>query len=160
MMKTRCSMLVLALGLAACAPGLDWREVRPAGAELALLFPCKPEIDSRTGAGLAVCKAEGLSFSLSWAEIQDPALVGPALQAMRESLGRKLQASAEPPSALVIPGMSAYAQAQQQLWKAGAQQARVAVFARGLRVYQLVLMGKSADAATWETFLSSLRLNP
>lgn len=85
-----------ALALVACTPGLDWREVRPAGAGVLALFPCKPEVLSRPATpaeparmGLAQCKAAGLSFALSWAELPDPAQVSPALRQMREALATK-----------------------------------------------------------------------
>lgn len=151
------------LVLAACAPSLDWREVRPAGADLLALFPCKPEVESRTqptAMGLAVCKAAGQSFSVSWAELAEPAQVGPALRQMRETLAAKLEARPAPGLALQVPGMTPNPQAQQQILDGVQQHARVAVFARGLRVYQATQLGPKPDAAAWEAFVTGLKLAP
>lgn len=164
MRRLLCSSLVLLLCLPACAPRLDWREVRPAGAGLLALFPCKPEVENRSrpaAMGLAVCRAAEQSFSVSWTEVAEPAQVGPALQQMRESLAAKLGARPAPAQALQVPGMTPNPLAQQQaLEGAGEQRARVAVFARGLRVYQATLLGARPEAAAWETFVTGLRLEP
>ena len=161
--------LGLLLLLAACAPRLDWREARPAGAGVLALFPCKPELErrelpappgaARLNMGLAACKAGGLSFSLAWAEMAEPAQVGPALAQMRDSLAQRLHARAAAAEPLRVPGMTPHPQALQQALTGEAQQARVAVFARGLQVYQAVMLGPRTDAEAWETFVTSLRLD-
>lgn len=164
-------LLLLPLLLGACSPSLNWREVRPEGSDLTLMFPCKPEQLSRAleapgapaGArmGLARCEAAGLSFSLSWSEVPDPAQVTPALVQMREALLAGLKLPAAQPVNLQVAGMTPSPGAlSQALGAAGGkgQQARLAVFARGLRVYQLLLVGPRADAAAWDGFLGSLQL--
>jgi hypothetical protein len=155
------ALLVVLAALVACSPKLDWREVRPEGAGLLLLFPCKPEVASRelpqVRMGQAACKADEQSFSLTWARLDDPARVGPALQQMRESLAERLQAAPTAAQALQVAGMTPNPQAVQQQLKAETQQARVAVFARGLMVYQLVLLGSRADAAAWDNLLGGLK---
>lgn len=171
--------LPLLLGLGACAPKLDWREVRPAGSGLVAWFPCKPKVETRAaqpggtptpqgGMGLAVCRSEELSFSVAWADVVEPSQVGPALQQMRESLLAKLAAQAGPAQALAVPGMTPNPQAlQHSLQAAGGAAAglgQVAVFARGLRVYQAVMLGatRKADSSqqAWETFVTALRVEP
>ncbi len=171
------AVLLLALGTAACAPKLDWREVRPEGAGLKALFPCKPSVESRaaprTGAapaamGLAVCRVDELSVSVSWADVPEPAQVGPALLQMRESLLGKLQVPSDAVQAVTVAGMTPNEQALQQAFQvagagAAARQGSVAVFARGLRVYQLVMLGARPGAEatqTWETLLGSIQLEP
>ncbi len=172
------AVLLLALGIAACAPKLDWREVRPEGAGLKALFPCKPTVESRaaerTGAaatpamGLAVCRVDELSVSVSWADVPEPAQVGPALRQMRESLLGKLQVPSDATQAVTVAGMTPNEQTLQQVFLvagagAAARQGSIAVFARGLRVYQLVMMGArpGAEASqTWETLLGSIKLEP
>lgn len=151
--------------LAACVPALDWREVRPEGGGLQALFPCKPEVESRRAPapmGLAVCQAAGQSFSVSWAELADPAQVGPALRQMREALATKLAAPApaSASSGVQVPGMTPQPEAGQWLLQGARQQARVAVFARGLRVYQLTQLGERLEAGAWETFVTGLTLQP
>ena len=122
------------------------------------MFPCKPEQAKRPRMGLAQCKASGLSFALSWAELQDPAEVAPALGQMRESLATKLGASsAAPTQAVRVPGMTPNPQALVQQLKGAKEQARVAVFSHGVRVYQAVMLGPRVNDAAWDSFLGSLR---
>lgn len=154
------------LMLSACSPSLDWREVRPEGAGLLALFPCKPEINSRPATaaepsrmGLAQCKAGGLSFAIAWAELPDPALVTPALQQMREALSSKLAAAPAASAALSVPGMTPNAEAQTVAINGAQQQARVAVFTRGRLVFQAVMLGDKGNAAAWESFVGSIRLD-
>jgi hypothetical protein len=109
--------------------------------------------------GLAHCKAAGLSFALAWAELADPAQITPALLQMRLSVASKLGATAAAPQPMQLPGMTPNSQAQWQSLMAPSQQAKVAVFSRGLLVYQLVMMGPKRDDAAWETFVSSIRLD-
>jgi hypothetical protein len=153
------------LMLAACSPSLDWREVRPEGADLLAMFPCKPSVSAHPATpaepvtmGLAQCEAAGQSFALSWAEVDDPAQVTAALRQMRTSLSTKLAAPPSPTSPLQVPGMTPNPEAQQQLLKGSRQQASVAVFTRGRRVYQAVMLGPQANAAAWDAFIGSLRL--
>ncbi|MDY0748535.1 hypothetical protein SNE35_28805 [Paucibacter sp. R3-3] len=159
-MKRCCVLLVSVLGLGACSPSLDWREVRPEGAEIQAMFPCKPEQAKRPQMGLVQCKAADLSFALSWAELQEPAQVEPALGQMRRSLAEKLGASiAVPTQAVQVPGMTPNSQALTQQLTGAKEQARVAVFSHGLRVYQAVMLGQRAagNDAAWNSFFGSLK---
>ncbi len=153
---------LLAFAVSACSPGLDWREVRPDGARALALFPCKPEVINRPAVamGLAQCKASDLSFALSWAEVPDPAQVAPALQQMREALASKLIVSVPGvPKALQVPGMTPNVQALSQRLPGESQQAQVAVFSRGLRVYQVLMIGTRRNDAAWDAFIGSLKLD-
>lgn len=163
--------LLLVTLLAACAPSLNWREVRPEGTDLLLMFPCKPEQQTRAlsepGApaearmGLARCEAAGLGFSLSWSDVPDPAQSNPALKQMKEAVIAGTKLPAGEPQALQLIGMTPGTEAVSLSLGAPngkGQQARLAVFARGLRVYQLLMIGPRADAAAWEGFLGSLKL--
>lgn len=162
--------LLLAALLAACSPSLNWREVRPEGTELLLMFPCKPEQQTRAlsapGApaearmGLARCEAAGLGFSLSWSDVPDPAQLTPALKQMREAVVLGLNLPAGDPQALQLTGMTPSPEAVSLALGTASgkgQQARLAVFARGLRVYQLLMVGPRADTAAWDGFLGSLK---
>ena len=122
-----------------------------------LLFPCKPELQARPHMGLARCEAAGLEFSLSWAELPDPTQAGPALKQMRESLLPKLGEPAEAPQAFVTRGMTPQAEALTQRIS-GKRPAHLAVFARGARVYQLLMSGPRVDDAVWEAFAGSIQL--
>lgn len=171
--------LVIALAaLAGCTPRLDWREVRPEGAGVLAMFPCKPALLSRPAAapgeigplaamGLASCEANGMSFSLAWTEVSDPTLLNQALLEMRESLQTRLQAEAGPLQSLSIAAATPNPQAGQQSLlvrrEGRLQPGRLAVFARGLRVYQLLLLGARSEAQAeqaWDNFAGALRLEP
>jgi hypothetical protein len=64
-------MALWGLMMGACAPALDWRDVRLAGAELTVLFPCKPAVQERTieldgrpwSARLQACDAGDQTFA-------------------------------------------------------------------------------------------------
>lgn len=165
-MRSLCfSLLFLMLGLSACSPGLDWREVRPEGADVLALFPCKPTFSAHPATraepvsmGLAQCEADGQSFALSWAEVADPAQIAQVLKQMRESLAAKLPAPPGAPQPVQVSGMTPNPEAQQQAFKGKQQQASLAVFTRGRRVYQALMLGKQGNAAAWDAFIGSLRL--
>ena len=79
----------------ACAPALDWREVRPAGSGITLLFPCKPDSHARqvqlgphsVRLELHACTAAGTTWALAFADMGDPARVGPALAGVAQRCG-------------------------------------------------------------------------
>lgn len=164
-----CALAGLAV-LAACAPGLDWREVRPEEANLLLMFPCKPASDARKvemqgrafDMRLYTCKANQQSFALSYVDVGDPALVGPALLQMRQSLAAKLAAGAASAVPVRVGGMTPNPQALQQslagkLPDGASTQGAVAVFAHGTRVFQAVVLGTKRDVAAEEGFLNGMK---
>ncbi len=166
-------VLVLPALLAACSPGLDWREVRPADSGLLLMFPCKPEVHSRPATssepvrmGMAQCKADGITFSVSWAEVRDPALVTPAMRQMRESVMSKLGAAeAGAPQALQVPGMTPSPEAVQLHLRsparpggAAASEVDLALFTRGLWVYQVLMLAPKRQPAAWDGFINAMKL--
>jgi hypothetical protein len=142
--------------LTACQPALNWREVRPAGSGIVALFPCKPEVEQRPGMGLAQCEAAGRRFSLSWADVPDPTQASPALKAMAQALAAKLGQPLPAGQALEIPGMTPLPEAVQHRLPG----ARLAVFAYGGRVYQALATASHDDAASWESFVGGLRIEP
>lgn len=109
--------------------------------------------------GLAECKAADLSFSLAWAELPEPKMVAPALLQMRLSMAAKLGATDSKLQALQVPGMTPNPEAQMQVLTGREQDVRIAVFSRGLRVYQLVLLGRKGGPEAWDSFLGSIKLD-
>jgi hypothetical protein len=157
--------LAAVLMLAACSPGLDWRELRPQGADARVMFPCKPTTTAHPATpaepvtmGLAQCEAAGQNFALSWAEVDDPAQLTAALRQMRESLALKMSATPGEPRPVKVPGMTPNVEAQQQTLVGAHQRAQVAVFTRGQRVYQALMLGARPNAAAWDTFIGSVQL--
>lgn len=168
-------LLLVAALCGACAPALNWREVRPPEQALSLMFPCKPEFAQRpvtpaapVAMGMAQCEAQGQQFSLSWAELGDPGLVQPALQQMREALLAKLGGQAGVPRPVQIAGMTPGPQALQQQvlpsagevtgGKSQARRVDLALFSRGTRVYQLMVIGPQREASVWDFFIGSVKL--
>ncbi|MFN3295165.1 hypothetical protein [Caldimonas sp.] len=163
--------LAFALGLSACAPTLDWREVRPEDSPLVALFPCKPKTHARTvelaGArvrmSLYACTAGGHTYALSWADMGDPARVTPALRALREATAANLGATSPATQALRVPGMTPNPQAL-RVRVAGTLpdgQAIVQVagyFAHATRVHQVNVLGPNPPDEAVQTFFDGLRL--
>jgi hypothetical protein len=164
--------LLAIAALGGCAPALDWRESRPAGSQAQLMFPCRPASHARkvSLAGRQVemtmfaCSAGDTVFALSFADVQDPALVGPAL----DELGNALRSHVKPTQAaasqpLSVPGMTPHPRAMQ--WRqAGALpdgrmvEERAALFSHGAVVYQATMLGARLDEQAQETFFGALRV--
>lgn len=164
-MRALLTSLLVLLVFSACSPGLDWRAVRPEGADVLVNFPCKPTVSTHPATqaepvvmGLAQCEAAGQNFALSWAEVDNPSQLTPALRQMRATLAAKLSARPDEARPLQVLGMTPNAEAQQLILVGAQQRAQVALFTRGRRVYQAVMLGTKPNAAAWDAFLSSLRL--
>lgn len=166
------AVLALACAATACTPVLDWRDVRPEGAGLLALFPCKPSSHARRLllAGVAVemnlfaCTASGATYAVGFADMGEGQRVGPALDEMAEAAARNIGATAARPAVpLRIDGATPLAQAgRQQLHGQLADGQRVeeqvAVFARGTKVFQATVVGARLDVEAVETFFGALRL--
>ncbi|WP_295642172.1 hypothetical protein [uncultured Methylibium sp.] len=157
----------------ACSPTLDWREVRPAGAGVSAMFPCKPERQERpislAGATVSlqmlVCSAGGVTWGLGTAEVSDPARVAAALAALRASRldnlgGRELEVQA-----LALAGMTPNPQAV-RLRIAGRRPdgseilEQAWLFARGTRVFHVAALGGAPSDEALGAFFGGLKLNP
>lgn len=165
--------LSIALALVGgCAPALDWRQVQTEGWGLAAAMPCRPDRLQRqialAGApvtlGLLVCSSAEHTFALASAEVDSPAQVGPALQALLAAAQANVQGQVLAEQPARVPGMTPQPGAlRRQL--AGrmpdgrAVQEQVQVFAHGLRVFQSTVVGPQAGAAQVEPFLDSLALS-
>jgi hypothetical protein len=173
-MRPRACLLILPLAcaLAACAPTLDWRTVRPEGSGLEALFPCKPAGHARrlALAGEAVemtlyaCATGGATYAVGFADVGQPQWVGPALAELSAAAARNIGAAGLPAIApLRVEGMTPHPQAGRlslagQLADGQRVEERVAVFARGTRVFQATMVGAKLDAEAVETFFGALRL--
>jgi len=168
----RIGVLALACVTAACTPALDWRDVRPAGAGLLALFPCKPAVGARRLAlgGVAVemtlyaCSAGGSTFAVGFADVGEPQRVDPALAQLWAAAAHNIGSSGSHAAApLRVDGMTPQPQAGRQAFagRLGDGQPvdeQVAVFARGTRVFQATMVGPKLDVEAVETFFGALRL--
>jgi hypothetical protein len=163
--------LVLLAGLmAACTPALDWREVRPDGAGLVVLLPCKPSSYARSVllAGQAVqlslhaCSADGLTWALAFAELGDPARTTAALGELKASAMANLGATTSTARSFDLPGTtpnaaSARLEFSGQLPDGKPVREQLAVFSKGTRVYQATVVGTSLPPEAVESFFGGLR---
>jgi len=156
--------------LAACSPAMDWRDVRPEGSGAQLMLPCKPASHARkvrlagaeTELTLYACTAGGATWAIAFADLGDPARVGPALQELRDAALANLGASAPQILALKVEGATPNPASTRmsllgKLPDGQAVQEEVAVFTRGTRVYQATCVGARLPADGVETFFASLR---
>ena len=105
----------------ACTPVLDWRDVRPPGAGLVALFPCKPASHARrivladTPVEMIIyaCSAGGATYAVGFADLGQPAQVGRGLSALAEASARNIGSTLVADTAPVsVPGMTPNPQAQ------------------------------------------------
>jgi hypothetical protein len=166
------SLIMVALMLG-CSPSLDWRELRPAGSGLTVLFPCKPTSHARhvslgpnaVRLELHACTAGGMTWAVAFADMDDPARVGPALLELRMAAANNLSAMPAQVLALKVEGAtpnpaSQRVQFQGRMPDGRAVTEQVAVFAKGTRVFQAVVLGEKLDAEAADSFFGSLRLGP
>lgn len=166
------AVLALACVVAACTPVLDWREVRPDGAGLVALFPCKPAghvrrivlADTPVEMTIYACAAGGATYAVAFADLGQAQLVERGLVALAESAARNIGAV---PSAQVVPasvpGMTPNPRAQRlslagQLADGTPVQEQAAVFSRGTRVYQATVVGAHLADEAIDMFFGALRL--
>lgn len=169
----RLSLLAVLFGVwvAACAPAFDWRTVRVADGDVEMQFPCKPTSQTRAVAlggetltmTLASCSAQGLTFGLVQADLDDPARVTPALIALRAALAANLEAQEVRSAAFAPNGATPNAQALRvrlagRARDGAAIDAEAAFFAHGMRVYQATVLGAKPPAQVIEVFFDNLRL--
>lgn len=173
----------LALGAACagvgCTPTLDWREVRPPGSQLLLLFPCKPSAQQRQVplAGqpvlltLHACSAGGQTWGLAVADVADPARVAPTLAALSAAATANIGAAppkiapfADPSaSSIAVRGATPNPGSQRLLLHGKLPDGtgvtlHAAVFAHGTQVFQASVLGKQFAAETADVYFDSLRI--
>ncbi len=168
---TRRLSLLCAASLLACAPTLDWREVKPQGSGASALFPCSPASESRAVAlaGATVemivwaCSAGGATWALLHADVVDPARVSAALVELRRAAARNVDAAARSGEPVAIEGMTPNPEARSvrldgKRPDGGRLVMQAAIFAHGTRVFQASVVGARPEAAAVETFFENLKV--
>ena len=164
-----CGLIVFCL--VACAPNLDWREVRPEGSGAVAMFPCKPTAQSRAvrlagtrvNMALLACTAGGTTWALAHADLTDASRVGPALAELRAAAAANLGASAPAELPLKVPGATPNP-ASGRIELAGHApdgkpvREQMAVFSQGTRVFQATALGGQPGAEALESFFGGLKL--
>lgn len=162
-----------ALALVACAPALNWRDVRPEGSGAQLLFPCKPDVQERRVAlagppvrlTLNACNAGDLTWALAHADVTDPARVGPALAALQAGAAINLGAPPATWTPQAVPGAtpqpgSGHARLAGQRPDGQPAQMQVLVFAHGTQVFQASVVGAAVSEEAALAYFTSIRLLP
>jgi hypothetical protein len=159
--------------LAACAPALDWREVRVGAAESVALFPCKPAAHARELllAGQAVkltlhaCQAADATWGLAWADVGDPSRVAAALQALQEGVRANLGDAKVQVRQHTVKGQTPHPASGR--WSLDGRypdgkpvSGQVAVFSRGTVVFQATVLGVPSDSEGADTYFAALRFGP
>lgn len=153
----------------ACAPSLNWREVRTEGAEWVASLPCRPTSHTRALAlagrnvklTLYACEAAGSTWGFAHADLQDPVAVPQALVELRRAAESNLggaQVTAlswQPPGATPQPEAGRYRMAGRTP-KGQPLASELVVFARGTAVYQATVLGQPSAEAL-EQFFGGLR---
>jgi len=167
------ALACLAMATTACAPALDWREIKPTqGGSLSFVLPCKPTVQERSvelagqrvALSLQACAAGGVTWGLATADLQDPARVGPALAELAAAAAANVQGQPATEREAKVPGATPNP-GSRHLQITGRQPGgkplvmHVAVFAHGTRVYQATALGEQVPAEAADTFFGALRIN-
>jgi len=155
--------------LAACAPALDWREVRLESRGLVAVFPCRPHrqardvmlLARRVPMQMASCTDAGVTYAVTWLDVDDPAAMRPVLEALRHAAAANIGGTDAMPQPFAVRGMTPNDAAGRiavygRLPSGNAVQEHAAFFARGLRAYQATLLGASPSAAAVDGFFAGL----
>lgn len=158
--------LLLLAALTACSPDYNWRQVQNADAAFSALFPAKPSSHAReinldgirTNMSMTAAEVNGVLFAVGSAELSSPALVQPALNAMKTAMVRNIGGTIA--SDRDVPGSAPFNEIVANGSRNGRPVQLTARFAaRRQRVYQAVVIGAPQDVPAQEvdTFLSSFR---
>jgi hypothetical protein len=166
-------MRLIAAALCACAPALDWRQVKPLELGAEALFPCRPAshardialLDQRVEMVMWACSAGGATFALSSLQLNDVRDVGGVLHSLRAAAARNVGAGDMAMEPFDVPGMTPNAQSGRSALvgrrpDGSAVAEDVLLFSRGARVYQASVVASSRDPATVNTFYAGLKVLP
>jgi hypothetical protein len=159
--------------LLACAPALDWREARPEGGSVTMMFPCRPERQERPvrigvqtlTLRLHSCTAAGSRFALVTGNAADAARVTALLEAWRAQTVENVDGAATIEPSAAVPGSTPNAQSV-RLRIVGRRPdghpvvEHAAFFVKGLTLFQATVIGagEPADREAIDTFFGSIRL--
>ena len=158
--------LLVIVALTACSPDYNWRQMQNNDAAFTALFPAKPashaqdvNLDGiRTSMSMTAAEVNGVLFAVGSAELTHPALVQPALNAMKTAMVRNIGGAIA--SDKTVPGPTPFNEVVADGSRNGRPVRLTARFAaRNQRVYQAVVIGAPQDvpAEVVETFFASFK---
>jgi len=159
-----------ALGLGACSPTFNWREVRPQVTPLVALLPCKPDQAARVvplgGRDVEMhmlgCDAGGATFAVAHADIKDADKAGVVLAQWKAAVLGHVRATSSvdvpfaPPGATALP-QSVRVVAQGSRQNGGKLTAQGAWFAHGTQVFHALVYAEEVSPEVAETFFAGLK---
>jgi hypothetical protein len=167
------ALLLASWSAAACAPTLDWREVRLSGSAVVGMLPCKPNTSARTVAlggrslrlSMQACKAGEWTWALAVVDAEDPHKVGEVLEALRQSLQANLDGRVTARAEAQVRGATPHAAAAQTSLvgrrpDGEAVHARLLLFVHGTQVFEAIVMGARRPDATADPFFEALQVRP
>lgn len=165
------ALLVFVLGLSACSPSLNWRQVQTDAASLTLLLPCKPDRAQKTVPlggkptvlSMVGCEADGATFAVSVADIGDASQAAPVLAQWQTLSLSHMRAGAPVQTPIQIAGASAQPApvrviAQGQQADGRRIEGQAVYFARGSQLFQAVIYAPRMPPEAADTFFASLKL--
>ena len=160
---------LIALGLAACSPTFNWRDVRPDGTQLVLLMPCKPDKAQKTvpmaghatTLNLLSCDAGGATFAVAVADVKDASKAAAVLTQWQSAALANIKATqAATGAAFTLAGAANGAvlvKANGQRINGHAVSSQAAYFSSGSQVFQAVMYDDNISPDVAETFFSGLK---
>jgi hypothetical protein len=114
---------------------------------------------------LQACSADGQTWGVAHADVEDPARVAVALAELRASAAANVAAGAVELLPLQVPGATPQPGSERvrfdgRLPDGRTVQAQVAVLAQGTRVFQVTALGERLPAEAADTFFGSIRFAP
>jgi len=166
------ALSVFMLFLNGCDPTLNWREVRSDDASYTALFPAKPTSFERAVnldglqvmMNMTAAEADGVSFAVATAIIEDEGQRAKALIAMQTAMLRNIRGEITEKKTVDVKGGATAIQIH-ATGQAGQAGTPLVLFARFVihesRVFQVIALGpkEKLSAETADTFLSSFSFN-
>lgn len=163
--------MALSLGLSACSPAFNWREVRPDDTALSLLLPCKPDKAQQTvpvggqptALTLLGCDSGGAAFAVAVADMGRAAAVPAVLSQWQAVTLTGIRAGTPTTTPWTVPGALAapapvLVKALGQRPDGSAVHSQALYFAHGTQVFQMVMLASTVTPEAAEMFFSSARL--
>ena len=155
--------------LVACSPALDWREVRVDGDALVAQFPCRPDrrirevplAGARVRMEMVACSTGGMTFAASHFAVDEPANVATAMAALKAATVANVGGASPQSVPFELRGMTPNPAAA-RLSVAGRLPGGEAVrlssvfLSRGLRIYQLSVVGPASSSSAADTFFAGM----
>lgn len=162
--------MAAALGLVACSPSLNWRQVQNADAHYTVLLPAKPASHSRpvvlgemkVEMQMTAAEADDMNFAVASAIIEEAAQRKNALAMMQQAMVKNIGGSITGQKKLTLKDGTEATEIHASGTLANGR--RMVLFARFAikeqRVYQAVVIGpqERLSAEVAETFLTSFTL--